>query len=69
MGYLKRCRNPQDERILMASITEKGIALRAEAKKVPHKMNNLINCKGELFSKEEVEQLKAQLYQIIRVLE
>jgi len=69
MGYLKRYRNPQDERILMASITEKGTALRAEAEKVPYKMGKLINWKGELFSKEEVEQLKAQLYQIIQVLE
>lgn len=69
MGYLKRYRNPEDERILMVSITDKGQALRAEAEKVPYQMGCLIKQKGELFSVEEVKKLKEQLYQIIHTLE
>ena len=69
MGYLKRYRNPEDERILMVSITDKGQALRAEAEKVPYQMGCLVNQKGELFSGEEVKKLKEQLYQIIHTLE
>ena len=69
MGYLKRYRNPEDERILMVSITDKGRALRTEAEKVPYQMGGLVNQKGELFSGEEVKKLKEQLYQIIHALE
>ncbi len=69
MGYLKRYRNPEDERILMVSITDKGKALRKEAEKVPYQMGGLVNQKGELFSMEEVKKLKEQLYQIIHALE
>lgn len=68
MGYLKRYRNPQDERVLMVSITEKGKALRSEAEKVPYQMGCLVNQNGELFSSDEVEKLKEQLYQIIHTL-
>ena len=69
MGYLKRYRNPEDERVLMVSITDKGKALRKEAEKVPYQMGGLVNQKGELFSMEEVKKLKEQLYQIIHALE
>lgn len=69
MGYLKRYRNPEDERILMVSITDEGKALRQEAEKIPYQMGCLVNQKGELFSGEEVGTLKEQLYQIINTLE
>ena len=69
MGYLKRYRNPEDERILMVSITDEGKALRQEAEKIPYQMGCLVNQKGELFSGEEVGKLKEQLYQIIHTLE
>ena len=68
MGYLKRYRNPEDERILMVSITDKGTALRNDAEKVPYQMGCLVNQKGELFASEEVDKLKEQLYQIIHAL-
>ena len=68
MGYLKRSRNPEDERILMVSITEKGQALRAEAEEVPRSMACLISEKKELFSPEEARKLKSQLYQILGAL-
>ncbi len=69
MGYLKRYRNPEDERILMVSITDEGKALRQEAENIPYQMGCLVNKKGELFSGEEVGTLKEQLYQIIHTLE
>ena len=69
MGYLKRYRNPEDERILMVSITDEGKALRQDAEKIPYQMGCLVNQKGELFSGEEVGKLKEQLYQIIHTLE
>lgn len=69
MGYLKRYRNPEDERILMVSITDEGKALRQEAENIPYQMGCLVNQKGELFSSEEVGTLKEQLYQIIHTLE
>ena len=69
MGYLKRYRNPEDERILMVSITDNGKALRKNAEKVPYQMGCLVNQEGELFSSEEVSKLKEQLYQIIHTLE
>ena len=69
MGYLKRYRNPEDERILMVSITDDGKALRQEAENIPYQMGCLVNQKGELFSGEEVGTLKEQLYQIIHTLE
>ncbi|SHK90911.1 DNA-binding transcriptional regulator, MarR family [Selenomonas ruminantium] len=69
MGYLERYRNPEDERILVVSITDKGMALRKEAEQVPYQMGCLVNQKGELFSPEEVGKLKDQLYQIIHTLE
>ena len=69
MGYLKRYRNPEDERILMVSITDEGKALRQEAENIPYQMGCLVNQKGELFSGEEVGTRKEQLYQIIHTLE
>lgn len=68
-GYLKRCRNPEDERLVMITLTDKGAELRKRAEKIPGEMVCLVNKKGELFSDEEVSALKEQLYRIIRALE
>ena len=69
MGYVKRSRKPEDERIVMVEITPEGTALRDKALKVPHAMGCLINRKGPLFTAEEVEDLKKKLYRIIHSLE
>ena len=53
---------------MMVAITDKGQALRKEAKKVPYQMGGLVNQNGEMFSSEEVKKLKEHLYQIINTL-
>lgn len=68
-GYLKRYRKPEDERLLVVTITEDGIALRKKAEQIPHQMGCLVNQKGELFTMEEAKALKAQLYRILQKLE
>ena len=35
IGYLRRARDPQDERSLAITLTERGRALRSEAEKIP----------------------------------
>lgn len=68
-GYLKRYRKPEDERLLVVAITEDGLALREEAEKIPGELAGCLAQKGELFTMEEVQKLKEQLYAIIRALE
>lgn len=68
LGYLHRYRKPNDERLVMVSITEEGMALRKKAEHIPHDMGCLINRHGELFTMDEVEKLKEQLYKIIDAL-
>ena len=69
MGYLTRSRKPEDERVVVVEITKEGIELREKAEKVPYAMGCLINRKGELFTPEEVTDLKKQLYRILHALE
>ena len=69
MGYVKRYRKPDDERVVVVEITPDGIALRDKALEVPHAMGCLVNRKGPLFTPEEVEDLKKKLYRIIHSLE
>lgn len=69
MGYVKRSRKPEDERIVMVEITPEGTALRDKALKVPHAIGCLVNRKGPLFTAEEVADLKEKLYRILHVLE
>ena len=69
MGYLTRSRKPEDERVVVVEITKEGIELREKAQKVPYAMGCLINRKGELFTPEEVTDLKKQLYRILHALE
>lgn len=69
MGYVKRSRKPDDERVVVVNITPEGTALQDKALKVPHAMGCLINQKGPLFTAEEVADLKEKLYRIIHSLE
>lgn len=69
MGYVTRSRKPEDERVVIVEITPEGQALREKAEKVPYAMGCLVNRKGELFTPEEVETLKKQLYRLIHALE
>lgn len=69
MGYVTRSRKPEDERVVIVKITPEGQALREKAEKVPYAMGCLVNRKGELFTPEEVETLKKQLYRLIHALE
>lgn len=69
MGYVTRSRKPEDERVVIVEITPEGQALREKAEKVPYAMGCLINRKGDLFTPEEVETLKKQLYRLIHALE
>ncbi|MGN0951371.1 MAG: MarR family winged helix-turn-helix transcriptional regulator [Mitsuokella sp.] len=68
MGYVKRRRQPEDERVLLVDITPEGETLREKAEKVPYEMGCLLNRKGDLFTPAEVEILKKQLYRIIEAL-
>lgn len=45
--YISRARSEEDERVLIASITEKGIALREEALQVPQQMRACIDIPDE----------------------
>lgn len=37
-GYIRRYRSPQDERVLLAELTEEGAALRADAADIPEQV-------------------------------
>ncbi len=41
-GYLTRCRSEKDERVLLVSITEDGVALRDRALPVPERMGSCV---------------------------
>ena len=59
-GYIERKRNDEDERNLVISITDKGLALRDEALSVPQSMGACI-----ALSREEAELLYKVLYKIL----
>jgi len=42
-GYVRRVRSKNDERLVIIELTDEGIALRDEAKKVPESMGSCIN--------------------------
>lgn len=69
MGYLRRSRKTDDERVVLVELTEAGTALRAQAEKVPHAMGCMMQEKGLSLTPEEVATLKEQLYRIIHTLE
>ena len=50
LGYVKRYRKPEDERVVVVEITPQGTALRKTAEQVPYAMGCLLNQKGALFT-------------------
>ena len=46
-GYIRRYRSPEDERVLIAELTEAGGALRSQAVSVPSKMAGCITLQPE----------------------
>lgn len=69
LGYVKRYRKPEDERVVVVEITPQGTALRKTAEQVPYAMGCLLNQKGALLTPEEVEDLRKKLYRILHALE
>ncbi|MBQ1594208.1 MAG: MarR family transcriptional regulator [Ruminococcus sp.] len=59
-GFVKRSRSAVDERVLMVEVTDKGFALREEAKSVPHKMAACTN-----LTPEEAQTLYKLLYKVL----
>ncbi|MCR5536556.1 MAG: MarR family transcriptional regulator [Succinivibrio sp.] len=68
-GYVTRERQKQDERVVYITLTQQGQDLRHEALAVPEQMVCRLTRKGELFSEQEVSQLKSMLYRILAALE
>ena len=68
MGYIKRRRKEDDERVVVAEITKAGEALREEAAKIPYAMGCLVNRNGDLFTPKEAAALKTQLYHLLHAL-
>lgn len=63
-GYIARTRSKEDERNLIVTITDKGIALQEEACKVPGKMSCCLGLSGE-----EADELYQLLYKVLGSLE
>ena len=59
-GFVKRSRSAVDERVLMVEVTDKGFALREEAKSVPQKMAACTN-----LTPEEAQTLYKPLYKVL----
>lgn len=58
----------KDERQMIISITETGLAMRQKALKVPYAIACQLSKDDELFTTKEVALLKEQLYKIIQTL-
>lgn len=59
-GYLERHRSCEDERVLICTVTDKGLSLREKALDVPHKMASCAR-----LSPEEAQTLYTLLYKIL----
>ncbi len=69
LGYVRRQRNAEDERLLTVRITDEGLALKEKALSVPCAMGCLLNQHGQILTREEVSDMKEQLYRIISALQ
>lgn len=69
MGYLTRERWKDDERIVVARLTEEGKALEQKLEHVPQALACQINQKGDVLTADEVEEMKKELYRIIDALQ
>ena len=61
IGYIKRTRSSEDERVVMIGLTEAGEKLRDEACAIPAQLAGELN-----FSEEELVELYRLLYKYIR---
>jgi len=59
-GYITRCRSAEDERVLIASVTESGMALREKALAVPAQVAGCIKLDGQ-----DAMQLYALLHKLL----
>jgi len=59
-GYVNRLRCKEDERNLIISITEKGVALKEQAANIPSEMTKWVN-----LSKEEIHAMYHSLYKLL----
>lgn len=67
-GYIERHRSTEDERVVIAILTEKGQALKEEARQVPEQMSCHLTDQGVTFTPDEVTALKGELYKILNGL-
>ncbi len=63
-GYITRTRSTEDERVLLASLTEKGMHLRDEAENIPQQIGTCIR-----LTPEEAMTLYRLLYKLLGTLE
>ena len=61
-GYLTRERSKQDERSVIVSLTDEGLAMKERVKDVPRQVGKCVN-----ISREESLQLYATLYKLLRL--
>ena len=59
-GYVTRTRSKEDERVLIAAVTEQGLSLREELKDVPEKLAGCV-----CLNAEDAAELYRILYQIL----
>jgi len=59
-GLVTRCRSEADERNLIVTVTEKGMAIRNQALHIPEEMTKCIN-----LEKEEIRVLYHTLYKML----
>lgn len=59
-GYVTRTRKQDDERVVMVSVTEDGLALREKALAIPDQVGNCLN-----MAKEEASSLYEILYRLL----
>ena len=64
-GYLKRERSTQDERVVIACITEEGRKLKRAAAKIPQAMASELSA----FPEDEAEELYRLLYKLMDILQ
>lgn len=60
-GFIKRTRSKKDERIIIASLTEKGEGLREQVSDIPEKVGSCIP-----LSADEAKTLYSLLYKILK---
>ena len=67
-GYIERHRSTEDERVVIAILTEKGQDLKEQARQVPEQMGCHLADRGVTFSPDEITALKGELYKILDAL-